>query len=78
MEEAQKLWDEKIDLQNALAAVCAAAAKQIAGMGRGKEPSPALQEALDAAADLLGYDPTLPEPTDNERELAELRHLAGR
>jgi len=49
-------------LRNALWAVCYTAKSQLDGMGRGKEPSPRLQGALDRAAELLGFDPTLERP----------------
>ena len=53
--------------------VCRAAALQLAGMGKGKEPSPRLAAAFAAATRLLGKDPTLPEIDPRDAELAQLR-----
>ena len=43
-------------LEAALSEVCVAATRQLAGIGRGKEPSPRLQDAIDAASALLERD----------------------
>lgn len=50
------------EVKNALWAVCYTAKRQLDGMGKGREPSPRLQEALDRATELLGFDPTLVRP----------------
>jgi hypothetical protein len=46
------------ELETALAEVCYAAARMLAGMGKGRDPSPRLAEAFDRASELLGRDPT--------------------
>lgn len=43
------MTDDRDALAEALRDVCRAATRQLAFMGKGKEPSPRLQEALDAA-----------------------------
>lgn len=67
------------ELEEALAEVCRAAAIQLAGMGKGREPSERLQDAFDKASALLGRDAATG-PSDrhaaikaeNERLRAEL------
>jgi len=49
-------------LRNALWRVCYSAKKQLDGMGKGREPSPRLQDGIDIATELLGFDPTTVQP----------------
>lgn len=52
-----------------------AAKRQLDGMGKGREPSPRLQEAFDAGVKYLGFDPlNIPDPiqAENARLRAQL------
>ena len=50
------------ELREALWKACYTAKRQLDGMGKGREPSPRLQDAIDRATELLGFDPTLVKP----------------
>lgn len=56
------MTEAKTEIEEALWRVCYSAKRQLDGMGKGREPSPRLQDALDRATELLGFDPTLERP----------------
>jgi hypothetical protein len=58
------------ELEEALAEVCAAAAVQLSGMGKGVKPSQRLQEAFAKANVLLGREPSF-DPSDRDQSLKD-------
>lgn len=52
----------KTEIEELLWKACYSAKRQLDGMGKGREPSPRLQDAIDRATELLGFDPTLVRP----------------
>jgi hypothetical protein len=58
VEDLEALIEAGAKFETVLGDTCYAAARQLAGMGNGREPSERLTEAFDAARELLGRDPT--------------------
>jgi len=67
--------NRETELEETLAAVCVAASTMLAGMGKGREPSPRLAEAFDRASALLGRDATVDPNDRNAARIAETERL---
>lgn len=70
------MTDKERKLEELLTEALSAAHTQLAGMGRGKEPSERLSDVTKRAVALLGYDPIAKHDRHAESE-AEIEQLRG-